>query len=280
MIENRSLLDMTMLCHDGLLLVRHANAPDVPFQVFSKETLEQDPAQTPFGMAEGEEDTLKWTAQDLNFPSDTTEGNRHMRASPMFSDGEFIYFLVQYRQTNHESAIVKTVLETYSVQNRKLKRIAELPLFKNDNRDYFKGSRRSIDKGGYLARGSIACNGEILIFHSNKHMHFFDMSSGIRMKKEHINSTALITTYDAKTNFYFQMDAACYSWLKKCKIRGFKPRVLGLKKEKEMPQLPMVLDEQKKLILTQITNEKKEHEGEMTSSYSANTFEQLFKHGQ
>lgn len=37
--NDKSWNEMTMLCHDGLLLVRHATASDVPFEEFSKETL-------------------------------------------------------------------------------------------------------------------------------------------------------------------------------------------------------------------------------------------------
>lgn len=47
-------------------------------------------------MAEGE-DYLKWTPKDTDYPENANEGNRWMRASPMFSDGELIYLLVQYR---------------------------------------------------------------------------------------------------------------------------------------------------------------------------------------
>lgn len=47
-----------------------------------------------------------------------------MRASPMFSDGELIYFLVQYKVSSFTSAIVKTVLEVYEVnEERKMVRI-------------------------------------------------------------------------------------------------------------------------------------------------------------
>ena len=150
---------MTMLCHDGLLLVRHANAPDLPFEVFSKETLKPATDQEPFGMAEGE-DFLKWTPKDTEFAEDIHEGNRWMRASPMFSDGELIYLLVQYRQKGHSSPIVKTVCEIYEVsEDHKLKRTREVILLKNDQGDRYIGSKKVIEKGGHLARGTIACNG-------------------------------------------------------------------------------------------------------------------------
>ena len=133
-----------------------------------------------------------------------------MRASPMYSDGELIFFLVQYKESNYTSSTIKTVLETYEVdENRKMKRIQELPLYKDDSNNYFKGSRKTHD-GGYLSRGSIACNGSVLLWHSSHYMHVFDCATGIRKKKEHYNSTALISTYCTKTNYYFHMDGIYY----------------------------------------------------------------------
>ena len=70
---------------------------------------------------------------DTDYEENTEEGNRWHRASPMFSDGELIYLLVQYRQKNFSSPIVKTVCEVYEVsEDRKLKRTQEQPLYKDD----------------------------------------------------------------------------------------------------------------------------------------------------
>jgi hypothetical protein len=53
-------------------------------------------------------------------------------------------------------------------------------------------------------------------------MHIFDTVTGIRRKKEHYNSTNLISCYDPSSNYYYQMDAACYSWLKRFQLSGYK----------------------------------------------------------
>ena len=87
------------------------------------------------------------------------------------------------------------------------------------------------------------------------------MATGIRKRKEHVNSTSYITVYDAKEQWYYYMDAACYSWLKRCKIQGFKPRVLT-KEVKDLPDLPIVYDTHKSEILAQIEAEKKKGEPE------------------
>ena len=254
---------MTMLCHDGLLLVRHRDAPDVPFVVWDKQTLKKSEDAEPFSLAEGEnEDYLKWTPLDTEYPENLEEGNRWHRASPMFSDGELIYMLVQYRQKGFDTPIVKTVLETYEVSDdHKMKRIQEQPLYKDSEQNYYKGSKKQKDLGGHLARGSIACNNDVLLWWSAHYFHVYDCSNGQRKKKEHCNSTSYITVYDPKENWYYYMDAACYSWLKRCKVNGFKPRVLK-KEAKELPDLPIVFDTSKSEILAQIEEEKKKENPE------------------
>lgn len=147
-------------------------------------------------------------------------------------------------------------LEIYEVDEAKktLKLREELQLYKDEQRQNpFTGSRR---KEGYMKKGSIVCNGQVLIWHSNHNWHVFDCSTGVRIRKDHMNSTALVSAYDAKENWYYHMDAACYSWLKKWRVSGFKPRVLT-KVVKEHPDLPPVLDSIKGDILLFLTEEQK-----------------------
>lgn len=135
-----------MLCHRGELLVRHSDAPNAPFQVFSKQTLKLDEAARPYSISEVEEeqDLLNWTPLETEFSEDTSEGNRWMRAAPMCSDGDNIYLLVQYKEKGFTSRVVKTVLETYSVDSRRrLKRTKQTKLFKTkDARQPFLGFKR------------------------------------------------------------------------------------------------------------------------------------------
>ena len=87
-----------MLVYRDLWLVRHKDSPDVPFEVYDKETLMKKEGEDPFKSADGEEeDYLKWTPLDTAYEENKVEGNRWMRASPMFTNGELIYMMVQYR---------------------------------------------------------------------------------------------------------------------------------------------------------------------------------------
>lgn len=221
-----------------------------------KQTLKVVPDQEPFKLSAGEEDYLKWTPLETEFEENSQIGNRWHRASPMCSDGECFYMLVQYKKTNFTSPIIRTVLEVYEMsEEREIKRVNEVVLYKNDQMDYYKGcGSKQKEKGGHMARGSIACNQETLIWWSAHNKHVYEYSSGIRKEKEYCNSTSWITFYDAKENWFYNMDAACYSWLKRCRLPGFKPRVI-CKKEKELPDLPIVLDKLKGDILAQIKEE-------------------------
>ena len=120
-----------MLCHKSHFMIRHRDAPDVPFQLYNKETLEPDRESLAYS---SENDLLKWTPNDSNFPENSADGNRWMRASPMYSDGELIYFLVQYKRSSYTSETIKTVLETYEVDEttRRMTRVNELTLYKDE----------------------------------------------------------------------------------------------------------------------------------------------------
>ena len=89
--------EVTMLIYKDLWLVRHKDAPDVPFEVWDKETLkkkEGDDVPQFIGANDEEKSYLKWTPLDKEYEENKSEGNRWMRASPMFYDTEFIYMMV------------------------------------------------------------------------------------------------------------------------------------------------------------------------------------------
>ena len=216
------------------------NNPDAAFVAFDKETLKPIEGDEPYKTTSDSEASLAWTPEETVCSSTTDEGYRWCRAQSFFSDGELIYTLVAYRERGKTSKIKRIVLEIYEIEGKGLNRAQEVVLFKNDGETPFIGKASRTDEH-YLMKGSIACNGAVLIWHSMHRWHMFDVVTGTRFKKEHMNSTSLISTYDAKDNYYFHMDAACYSWLKRWKISGFKPRVLG-SKIKKMVELPVVFD--------------------------------------
>ena len=152
---------------------------------------------------------------------------------------------------------MRTILEVYEVEeeDKRMKRINEVILYKNDQMEYYRGCKaKKKEKGGHLARGSIACNQETLLWWTAHNFHVYEYTTGIRKQKENVNSTSYISFYDARENWYYYMDAACYSWLKRCRIPGFKPRVPKTS-AKELPDLPAVLTEPKAIILAQIKEE-------------------------
>ena len=105
--------------------MRYSGAQEHPFVVFDKETLKPVEGEEPFTYAEGsaDDETLKWTPLDTEYAENRDEGNRWYRYAPLFSDGELIYTLVQYRVKEFSSPVVRTVLEVYELEERVLKRI-------------------------------------------------------------------------------------------------------------------------------------------------------------
>ena len=182
-LSEKNCHEMTMVMHNDHLLVRHRDAADVVFQEFDKDTLKPIEGQQPFKVPEGEDDYLKWTPLDTAYESNTQEGNRWHRASPMFSDGECIYMLVQYKETAFTTRCIKTVLEVYNIDmdNRTMTRINEQPLYRSEG-NYYIGSKSDLDQGGFLARGSIACNQEVLLFWARSRFHVYQYSDGKRVR--------------------------------------------------------------------------------------------------
>ena len=215
--------------------------------------------QTPFKVPPGEEDYLKWTPLDTEYEENAEEGNRWHRASPMFSDGECIYMLVQYRKKDFGSPIVKTVLEVFDIdmEHKTMTRIHEQKLYKNDQGDYYKGSGKNKDKGGHMARGSIACNQEVLLWWSAHNFHVYEYATGKRKRKEYVNSTSYVTCWDPVEQWYYYQDCCSYAWLKRCKITNYKNRVISKVKEKNLPEIPILFDTYKSDIIKQIREEEK-----------------------
>ena len=109
---------------------------------------------------------------------------------------------------------------------KKLKRINEVSLYKEEGK-YYSGSKDTKERGGHLARGSMACNGQILLWRSACNIHVYDFSNGLRLEKNHETSTAWITYYDVKDKYFFALDCCSYSWLKQYTVEFFEPKNLN-----------------------------------------------------
>ena len=244
-----------MLCHKDFWFVRHKDSPDVPFEIYDKETLKKKDGETPFKSDDSEiEDYLKWTPLDTEFEENKAEGNRWMRASPMFSDGEFIYMMVQYREKDFKSPIVKTVCEVYEVsEDRTMKRIEEVSLFKAEG-EYYSGSKKTKDHGGHLARGSLAYDGHNLLWWSNNNFHVYNFATGMRIEKRLNN--CYISVYDPIENWYYVTDVSSYGWLKRVKVSGFQVKAKDQTIMK-IPDLPIVLDSHKGDIIAHLEDDRR-----------------------
>ena len=199
------LLAVQLLCHKGLLLVRHKGAPTAPFEVFDKETLRPVPGRR-IRLAEGSDDptlTLNWTPIQTRFEKNPARGNRWVLSTPMCSDGSYIYFLLQYKEALLASKVVRTVCEVYHLdEDDELHRTKEIVLYKDARMQCFKGRHKVVDRE-YLMRGSLACNGKVLVWHSRSKVHVFSLETGIRIKKMKVSESELLSSYDPADNYFY-----------------------------------------------------------------------------
>jgi hypothetical protein len=99
------------------------------------------------------------------------------------------------------------------------------------------------------------CNGAVLVWCSRNSWHVFDLSTGIRIKKEKYNSSPYPSCYCTKENQWFNFDCASYATLFAWKCEGYKARVIGKKEEVKVGDLPIILDSVKGEILSSIEAE-------------------------
>ena len=79
---------------------------------------------------------------------------------------------------------------------------------------------------------------------------------GKRLLSDQVNSSALIMSYDSSDGYFYHSDVACYGWLYKLKITGFKEPTKKPKGAKDdgLPELPIFFDKLKGSVLTRIEN--------------------------
>ena len=156
----------------------------------------------------GPDVSLTWTPLGL-YQNASLEGNRFARSIPMCSDGHFIYCLVRYNELHFQSKIVKIVCEIYELDHQKhreicrLSRVGEVTLYRNDSYEPFIGRRKILDVN-YLTNGSLACNGELLVWRSRCKIHIFSLETGVRLHKEEVKGNVWISTHDNLDNYFYQ----------------------------------------------------------------------------
>ena len=222
--------------------------------------------------ADEESKRFHWTTGD-NVIEHAERGKRWMRTAPMCSDGVNIYTIVEYRKDGVSSDRVATFVEVYSFEENKLKYIKDIKLMddQENEKNWIGKESNNLDKGGYFDHGSMACNGDFLVWHSRKNVHVFDLKSGKRVFKENRHSGIHLSCFEAMSSQWYSCDADCYSWLDEWQIKGFKTIVRSGEDEKEelkLPEVPVVLDEPKAKIKASILKTT-------PNAYKLNLFSQL-----
>ena len=109
-----------------------------------------------------------------------------MRATPLATDGQYIYTLACYRTDKWDSPIKRVVCEVYELVEKTITRVAEVPLLRKDGTTPYHGSKTKFkDHEGWASHCTIESNGSLLFLGTPCNVHIFDLSTGIRkFKKE------------------------------------------------------------------------------------------------
>lgn len=203
------------------LFARHSGAPDLPFVEIDKDTL--DLKQIPENTHSC--DSLKWTPLDTAYEENKEQGNRWMRSCPLYFDGEQLHALVGYTVRGHQDAMVKFVVETYSLQGQTVSLASVMNLCKFDAEsgeivNWLPGNEE-------VSTATITCNETHLIVCLNTSAHVFDRRTdkvGKFIKEISVSASRCIHCYDPAENTFYVKDVAginFVSFLKRFKLDGF-----------------------------------------------------------
>jgi hypothetical protein len=140
----------------------------------------------------------------------------------MTSDGKFIYTMVEYHESNFESDRKALAIEKYELNSNKIKFVSSKQLKTAENVTWPGRKGNDNSDGGYVNFGMLACNGPHAVWCSRRHVHIFDMETGMRIGKNKIHSgREHITMMDPESYKFYGQDADVYSWLVQYEIPGF-----------------------------------------------------------
>ena len=253
---------LTFVDIDGTIHVRSGHLPGEPFVPLDRETCKVAENYEPW-TSEG--DLLNWTSDSEQSAVGSAErGYRYLRGAQMhYLDGE-LWVMASYKESTWDSPIKQCVVEVWKRENRHFKRAREIPLFKEDGTTRFQGAKRR--HTDYANRGLLHKNSKYILLSSGKTIYLFDRKTGQRVSKHHENSTQHVTFYNKSLKKFSWMDCACYSYLYYYPIHGYDPDAQLVELEQGDVPMPVLLDEVKQSIRTQLdeanVEEVKAEEGE------------------
>lgn len=227
---------VSMVIHDGKLLVRHASLKDEPFVEFDKATMKpvEPTEETKFKHPEGDDDDAKrskldWSdvklakEEDEELEKQTEEqkaeeekrrARRRIGATPLASDGTHIYALsAQVKQDEDDMPVLneKFSVEVFEIaEGNVVKRTKTFVLKTDDSTDWDVKHAKYPTDGGFLNHVQIACNGRVFILNMPQSTLFFKVEDGIKFadskKRETLTRFQLAYNCDNNTFSGFKTD--------------------------------------------------------------------------
>ena len=168
---------------------------------------------------------LKWTPLETPYEQNQEEGNRWMRACPIYFDGEFLRTLVRYTEKAYNDKVVKYVLESYQVSDDSVTFESQMPLCKYEQEQ--DQVVNWLDENFDERQATIVTNDSYLIICMSQTVFSFDIRSGKvgkYLSQFELNMSRCIYCYDQRENAFYEQDVAGVGWisfLKKFQLRGF-----------------------------------------------------------
>lgn len=298
--ECKGLKGVSMVIHEGKLLVRHEGIKDHPFVIYDKDTLkplDEAPDAPKYHHPDGDDEKLKkldWSQEKLPKTEEDDEEEkqteeqkaeeerkrpcRRMGATPLASDGKHIYALsmqVKKEEEDGPYTYEKLTVEVFEIAKEDgdegknlVKRVKEFNLKKDDDNDWTYKAKKYNSDGGYFDHAQTACNGRVFILNLPHRTYFFKVENGVRFTMTDKRPNDLFQlVYEQDSNLFSAFKVNTFNgYHNRIKIKGFEKR--KTEEEVKKTQAPEVLQSRKEKLTAEIEKcEKDQKEPEKMSVY-------------
>jgi len=171
--ESAKWKNAALVCHQGKLYVRSqdfaSDQGSLPIKVFNTESLEEEKSSFEI---EKDANSLAWDEK----------AGRSMHATPLASDGTYLYAVTTQATGDEEDSRPSLVVEVYDPSTPDLSFVRDFTLTKSED-TIFLQNKNSNKEGGYLSHVQIACNGNVFVLNTPLVTHWFDATTGLRLSK-------------------------------------------------------------------------------------------------
>ncbi len=118
--------------------IRSGHLPNEPFVELDPETCMVKENYEPYT---SEDNLLNWTSEESSNFGDEEGGYRYLRPTQMHYLNKELWIIVPYYAKEYTSSIKRLVIEVWELEGRHFTRKQQIPLFKEDGKTPFVGSK-------------------------------------------------------------------------------------------------------------------------------------------